>query len=118
MSISSVVQIASRLLNGNSGQDSQAQAKKVTPAASEAQNSRTQFGDRFTPLAQGEATNATGGAGFFQAEQLRFTAINIQAPARSAATNAAPAGKAANAQFDDTKDFRRSDDSLPLAPTT
>ena len=82
MSISSIVQIASRLLNGDSGQDPQGQGKnKITPASSQAQNNRTEFGDRFTPSAQGDAANAAGGTGLFQVEQLRFTAVNIQTPA-------------------------------------
>jgi hypothetical protein len=91
MSISSIVQIASRLLNGESGQDSQGQGKsKITPSATQAQNSRTEFGDRFTPSAQGEAGNTAGGAGLFQAEQLRFTAVNLQAPAGNTAATTAP----------------------------
>lgn len=91
MSISSIVQIASRLLNGDSGQDSQGQGKNKV-AAPQSQNNRTEFGDRFTPSAQGEGLVAAGGAGFFQAEQLRFTAINIQTPAgNTAATTATPA---------------------------
>jgi len=81
MSISSIVQIASRLLNGDSGRDPQGQGKsKVAPAESQAQNNRTEFGDRFTPSAQGDAANAAGATGLFQVEQLRFTAVNIQAP--------------------------------------
>ena len=91
MSISSIVQIASRLLNGDSGQDSRGQSKSKI-AASQAQNDRTEFGDRFTPSAQGDAAGAGGATGFFQAEQLRFTAINIQTPAgTSAAATATPA---------------------------
>jgi hypothetical protein len=91
MSISSIVQIASRLLNGDSGQDSQGQSKSKI-VASQAQNNRTEFGDRFTPSAQGEAANSEAGGAFFQAEQLRFTAINIQTPAgSSAAATATPA---------------------------
>jgi hypothetical protein len=91
MSISSIVQIASRLLNGDSEQDSQGQGKsKNAPAASQAQNNRTEFGDRFTPSAQGDPANTAGDAGFFQAEQLRFTAVNIQAPAGNTAATTAP----------------------------
>jgi hypothetical protein len=96
MSISSIVQIASRLLNGESGQDSQGQGKnKINPAASQAQSNRTEFGDRFTPSAQSEGTGAAGGTGFFQAEQLRFTAINIQTPAGNTATTTATPAPAA-----------------------
>jgi hypothetical protein len=96
MSISSIVQIASRLLTGDSGQDSQGQGKsKITPAASQAQSNRTELGDRFTPSAQSEAANATGGAGFFETEQLRFTAVNIQTPAGTAAATPAPPATAA-----------------------
>jgi hypothetical protein len=79
-------------LNGDIGQDSQGQEKnKIKPAASQAQTNRTEFGDRFTPSAQSEATGAAGGTGFFQAELLRFTAINIQTPAGNTATTTAPA---------------------------
>jgi hypothetical protein len=86
MSISSIVQIANRLLNGDSGQDWRGQGKnKITPAASQGQTNRTEFGDRFTPSAQGEATGAAGATEFFQAEQLRFTAVNIQTPAGNGA---------------------------------
>ena len=96
MSISSIVQIASRLLNGESEQDSQGRGKnKITPAASQAQANRTEFGDRFTPSGQGEGTGAAGGTGFFQAEQLRFTAINIQTPAGNTATTTATPAPAA-----------------------
>src|ERR1700756_3331934 len=94
MSISSIVQIASRLLNGDSGRDPQGQGKsKVAPAESQAQNNRTEFGDRFTPSAQGDAANAAGATGLFQVEQLRFTAVNIQAPTgnTAAATATSPA---------------------------
>ncbi|HTB92450.1 MAG TPA: hypothetical protein VK728_06440, partial [Candidatus Sulfotelmatobacter sp.] len=95
MSISSIVQIASRLLNGDSGQDPQGQGKnKITPAASQAQNNRTEFGDRFTPSAQGDAANAAGGAGLFQVEQLRFTAVNIQTPAGNTVAGNATAAPA------------------------
>jgi hypothetical protein len=96
MSISSIVQIANRSLNGDTGQDSQGQGKgRITPAASQAQSNRTEFGDRFTPSAQGEVGNAIGGAGLFQLERLRFTAMNIQtaggnAPAGTATTAAIP----------------------------
>ncbi|HET7107370.1 MAG TPA: hypothetical protein VFI38_11215 [Candidatus Acidoferrum sp.] len=91
MGISSIVQIASRLLNGDSGQDSQGQSKNKV-AAAQAQSNRTEFGDRFTPSAQDETGNTGAGAVFFQAEQLRFTAINIQTPAgNTAATAATPA---------------------------
>jgi len=90
MSISSIVQIASRLLNGDSGRDPQGQGKsKVAPAESQAQNNRTEFGDRFTPSAQGDAANAAGATGLFQVEQLRFTAVTIQAPTGNT-TAAAP----------------------------
>jgi hypothetical protein len=42
MGISSIVQIASRLFNGDSGQDSLGQGKdKITLAASQAQTNRT-----------------------------------------------------------------------------
>jgi hypothetical protein len=92
MSISSIVQIASRLLGGDSGQDSKGQGKsKVAPAASPAQNNRTEFGDRFTPSAPGDAVNAAGGTGLFQVEQLRFTAVNIQTPAGNTAAGTAAA---------------------------
>jgi hypothetical protein len=94
MSISSIVQIASRLLNGDSGQDSQSQSKSKI-AASQAQSNRTDFGDRFTPSAQGDAAGAAGATGFFQAEQLRFTAINIQTPAGTSAAAPATAATAA-----------------------
>jgi hypothetical protein len=91
MSISSIVQIASRLLNGESGQDSQGQGKsKITPPATQAQSNKTEFGDRFTPSAKGEVANAPGGTGFFQAGQLRFTAVNLQAPAGNTAATTAP----------------------------
>src|ERR1700756_2427489 len=93
MSISSIVQIASRLLNGDSGQDSQGQGKeKITPATSQAQTNRTKFGDHFTPSVPGEATGAAGATGFFRAEQLRFTAINIQTPTGNTTTPATPGG--------------------------
>jgi hypothetical protein len=99
MSISSIVQIASRLLNGDSGQDSQGQGKnKITPATSQAQNNRTEFGDRFTPSAQGDATGGAGGTGFFRTEQLRFTAINIQTPAGNGAAPATEPPATAAAQ--------------------
>jgi hypothetical protein len=94
MSISSIVQIASRLFNGDSGQDSQGQGKNKI-AASQTQNNRTEFGDRFTPSAQGEAANTGAGAAFFQVEQLRFTAINIQTPAGNTATTTATPATAA-----------------------
>ncbi|HXJ12719.1 MAG TPA: hypothetical protein VNH19_10640 [Candidatus Limnocylindrales bacterium] len=93
MSISSIVQIASRFLNGDSGQDSQGQGKNKL-AAAQAQNNRTEFGDRFTPSARGEAANAEAGAVFFQAEQLRFTAINIQTPAGNTAATTVATGAA------------------------
>lgn len=92
MSISSIVQIASRLLNGDSEKDSQGQGKsKVAQAASQAQNNRTEFGDRFTPSSQGDAANAPGGTELLQVEQLRFTAVNIQTLAGSTATGATTA---------------------------
>jgi hypothetical protein len=95
MSISSIVQIASRLLNGDSGQDAEGRGKnKVKPAVSQAQSDRTEFGDRFTPSAHGDGVNAAGESGLFQVEQLRFTAVNIQTlpgnTAAPAATAAAP----------------------------
>lgn len=98
MSISSIVQIANRLLNGDSGQDPQGQGKNKIAQTGSAQNNRTEFGDRFTPSGQGEAASAAGGAGLFQLEQLRFTAVNIQAAAGNAATGAAPTPANAVAQ--------------------
>jgi len=95
MGISSIVQLANRLLNGESGQDAESRAKtKNTQAASQAQNNRTEFGDRFTPSARGDSANAAGGIEFLQVEQLRFTAVNIQTGATAAATVAAAPGPA------------------------
>jgi hypothetical protein len=95
MGISSIVQLASRLLNGDSGQDSESRAKtKATQASLQATNNRTEFGDRFNPSAHGDAANAGGGTELFQLEQLRFTAANIQTlsgnTAAPTATQAAP----------------------------
>lgn len=99
MGISSIVQIANRLLNGDSGQDSQAQGKnKITPA-SQAPKNPAEFGDRFTSSAQGDAANAAGGAGLFHVAQLRFTAANIQTTAgNNAAGSPVPAATAAAQQ--------------------
>jgi hypothetical protein len=80
MSISSIVQIAERLLNGNQNQDSGTSSKsKPAQAIVQGRNNQTEFGDRFTRSGQAGEENAAGETGFLQVEQLRFTALNIQA---------------------------------------
>jgi hypothetical protein len=104
MGISSIVQLANRLLNGESGQDTESRAKtRNNQAASQARNNRTEFGDRFTPSAQRDAANPGGGTELLQVEQLRFTAVNIQ----TAAGNA-PAGTTATAATQDLQTLNAS----------
>jgi hypothetical protein len=79
MGISSIVQIAERLLSGNFGQDPQDQAKRKA-ADTTSRTNQTDFGDRFTRSENADSANATSGTGVLQVEQLRFTALNIQAP--------------------------------------
>ena len=94
MSISSIVQIAERLLSGNIGKEPQAQDKnKSAQTTAQTQANRTEFGDRFTPSERADTANGAGGTGLLQVEQLRFTVVNIQTPTGDAATTnvAAPA---------------------------
>jgi hypothetical protein len=89
MSITSIVQIAERLLNGNQSQDPGNSGKSKAPqAAVHGQTNRTEFGDRFTRSGQAGEENAAGDTGFLQVEQLRFTALNIQANGGNAAPTA------------------------------
>jgi hypothetical protein len=86
MSITSIVQIAERLLNGNQNQDPGNSGKsKPAQAAVRGQNNQTEFGDRFTRSGLAGEENAAGDTGFLQVEQLRFTALNIQANGGNAA---------------------------------
>ena len=75
MSISSIVQIAERLLNGNLGQDQGNQGKsKPAQRATQGQNNQTEFGDRFTRSADTADGNAAGETGILQVEcTLTFT---------------------------------------------
>ncbi len=101
MSITSIVQIADRLLRRDFGQDQQNLGRsKQAQGNVQAQSNRTELGDRFTPSGHSAAENAAGEAGLLQVEQLRFTAVNVQAtggnatPTTPAATGGAPAATA------------------------
>ncbi len=96
MSISSIVQIAERLLNGNLGQDQGNQGKsKPAQRATQGQNNQTEFGDRFTRSADTADGNAAGETGILQVENLRFTAVNIQSSGGNTATAATSPAAAA-----------------------
>ncbi len=89
MSISSIVQIAERLLNGNLGQDQDNQGKsKPAQKTTQGQNNRTEFGDRFTRSGETADGGAPGETGLLQVEKLRFTAVNIQSAGGNATTAA------------------------------
>jgi hypothetical protein len=78
MSISSIVQIAGRLLNRNLDEEQQNQGKSQALAgATREQTNQPDFGgDRFTPSQRNDAATAASDTGFLQVEQLRFTAVN------------------------------------------
>ncbi len=87
MSISSIFQIADRLLNRDLPRNSEHSANPK-PAQSDAANTIAVHGDRFTSSEQTGAANIAGEAGIFQFEKLRFTAVSVQT---TGANNAAPA---------------------------
>jgi hypothetical protein len=105
MSISSIVQIAERLLNGNLGQDQENQGKsKPAQRATQGQNNQTEFGDRFTRSADTADGNAAGETGILQVEKLRFTAVNIQSSGGNTATAATSPAAAATVVPQNTAD--------------
>lgn len=92
MSISSIVQIAERLLNGNPGRDQQSSGKsKSTQRTTQGQNNQTEFGDRFTRSGETVDGNAAGESELLQVESLRFTVVNIQSKGGNATATAPPA---------------------------
>jgi len=80
MGISTILQIADRLLSGEFQQNTDENGNvKQAATASTARTAEQKGGDRFRPSQRANGTNSAAEAGIFQLEQFRLTAINMEA---------------------------------------